>query len=413
MADDTEDSKDLRVPGDGSVKTKTVPNVTEREIRDELEMIQFQLHTQYADLTDYMRPFQEAWDANPMGSVADALFAGAADGIVAWGEDFEDMFTAAFWSDVGDSISEAAGAVYDTAGAYAVRFYNGLREDLDEIYEVVENADETLLSWSWWKANIEEIMDDMEDDVVAKYNAVAQLLEETADAISETVEGAEKLYKYRKEILNLPTLIANGDPKPIEHFVDVILMDIDEDLAWSIKQSKQYYLVLELVADHDSILMYMSYISLTIEAVPPNFYAYVAGKGGAYVLVEVVLLIVTAILTAGTATAARIGTLLARLAVRGAGAANTAKKLHHAEKAYEAFGASIQGFGTTAKQLHGVGDKLLIARQRGLVLTGGTRSTIAARRQLIKREPKCLICGSTKHKTPRRNVAIGDVDYDL
>ncbi|REL26229.1 hypothetical protein DXX93_06275 [Thalassotalea euphylliae] len=48
---------------------------------------------------------------------------------------------------------------------------------------------------------------------------------------------------------------------------------------------------------HYSALTYIAYLSLFMEVVPPNFYAFVAGKGSAYLTIEVCLLILTTLFT--------------------------------------------------------------------------------------------------------------------
>lgn len=57
----------------------------------------------------------------------------------------------------------------------------------------------------------------------------------------------------------------------MQAFVDTVLMDIDPELAKAIKESGKFHIVLELIADHDSILNYVSYLGLMIEAVHRTF----------------------------------------------------------------------------------------------------------------------------------------------
>jgi hypothetical protein len=186
-------------------------------------------------------------------------------------------------------------------------------------------------------------------------------------------------------------------------------MDIDPEVAKEIKADPMFYVVLELIADHDSLLSYLSYVGLAIEAIPPNFLGYLAAKGGAYLLIELILLLVTALLSAGAATAARIAGLSARLLASGGKLATAAKKIEHAKEAVDAVVRVVNDFYDATTSLRALGDKLRVARQRGLVLRGKTRTTIPARKQNIKRQPKCQRCGSTTHTTPR--YRLGTVTY--
>ncbi|WP_432721156.1 hypothetical protein R0381_002669 [Jeongeupia wiesaeckerbachi] len=396
----------MLAPKDGSVTIEAKPTVTEKEIFDDRQLIIQRLDAAYLNLVDTMAPFQRKWDADPISALADATWSGASAGVSGWGEDFAEMFEKKTWVALGDKISDAAGSVYDTAGVYAIRMQNDLTARANKAAGVIENADKTLMNWAWWQANYDEAAQSAQ----AKLAAVQSTVNQTVKTATEAAEKARKIYAHREAILNLPTLIAKGDPKPIQSFVDTVLMDIDPELAKDIKNDPNFYVVLEIIADHDSVLSYLGYASLTFEAVPPNFYAYLAAKGGAYLMIEVILLVVTALLTVGAAAAARITALAARIAASSAKVAGVAKKIERAMEAFNAFTRSIEDFSDAANQLHRLGDKLRQARQRGLRVKGNTRSTITARREAIKRDKKCRICGSSKHTTPRGH--IGTVVYE-
>lgn len=186
-------------------------------------------------------------------------------------------------------------------------------------------------------------------------------------------------------------------------------MDIDPELANEIKNDPNFAVVLELIADHDSALTYLSYASLMLEAIPPNFYAYAAGKGGAYLMVEVVMLTVTALLSAGGAAAARITMLVARFASTSVKAVTAGSRIEKAKAAISAFIRVLEDLSDAANRLHDLGAKLLNARSRGLSITGGTKATLVAKKEGIKRDSKCRLCGSTAHTTPRSRQ--GTVQY--
>ena len=253
------------------------------------------------------------------------------------------------------------------------------------------------LGWAWWQRSIEDTTNDL-------YTKQAQRLESavsTGKSVLEAADKARKIYQHRDAILNLPALIADGKPKPIQAFVENELMDIDPELAKAIRNDPNFAIVLEIIADNESALTYLSYVGLMMEAIPPNFYAYVAGKGAAYLIIEVILLVVTALLSAGTAAAARITMLLARFAQTSANVAGIGKKIRRAKAAIEAFIRVIEDLSKAADDLHNLGAKLLRARGKGLHLKGSTKTTLQAKKESIKRDKKCRLCGSTQHTTPR------------
>jgi hypothetical protein len=402
MADD---SKHVLAPNDGSVTISAQPDVTEKEIKDDREIIIQRLDAAYLNLTEAMAPFQEKWDAGWKSALAEATWDGVSAGISDWGDDFADYFKKETWTELGDKIEKAAGTAYDTAAQYAAGFYDGLVDRVNkaakEIEVAPENAGNLLRNWAW------QVVDDA---VVEPAKNMAQTVTSAANSVSETAATAQKIYSHRDAILDLPNLIAAGEPKPIQNFIDTVLMDIDPELAKSIKNDPNFPVVLEIIADHESALSYLAYAGLVFEAVPPNFYAYVAAKGGAYLLVEVVLLIVTALLSAGTAAAARIATLAARIAMSSSKVAKLAKKVERIQEAFNAFMRILEDFSRAADDLHSLGAKLLRTRTRGLQVKGSTKTTVAARRESIKRDKKCRICGSTKHPTPHGR--LGTVKYE-
>ncbi|WP_230970306.1 hypothetical protein [Nitrogeniibacter aestuarii] len=400
MASEDEGAKKLLTPQGGSVAVMANPrNVSEKEIHDDRLLIIQRLDGCYGNLVEHMAPMQAAWDANPMVALGEAAIDGASAGVGDWADDFADMFDKKTWVALGDKLEHAAGAVYDTTREYAADVY----QRIDALFE---NADDTLANWAWWQSQIESAEQAVVDDLQRKYEA----MRETVDDIEEVIAIAQRVWAYRDDILNLPKLIAEGDAKAVQAFVDNTLPKIDKELADGIRNDPNFYVVLEIIQDNDSALAYLSYVSLAIEAVPPNFYAYHAGKGGAYLMIEVVLLIVTALLSAGTVAAARIAALGARIAASSAKVAGVARKVEAAQRAFAAFVRMLDDFSAAANQLHALGAKLNVARQRGLRVAGSTKTTITARRAAIKRDRRCRICGSSKHSTPHGR--LGTVEYE-
>lgn len=388
--------EDLRLaaPKAGQVTVTTKPTVTEREIVEERGNIIQTLHAAYLTLTDAMAEFQQRWDAGPAWSIAEGVIEGAADGGSTWLNDQAEMFEKEYWQQLGRQIEEFSGTSIDRLAIYSRQQYNDLAR---EVNRLVAEPDKTLYNWAWWQQSIEGAVQSQIADLVA-LEAEAR---STARAVAGSAEKAQKLYKHRAAIINLPALIAEGDPKPIQAFVENELMDIDPELAKAIRGDPRFAIVLEVLADNETTLTYISYAGLMIEAVPPNFVAYIAGKGSMYLIIELVLLVATALLSAGTAAAARIASLLARLAMTSAKLSGASRKFERAKIAIAAFIRAIEDLQSAVTQIHQLGPKLLSARSRGLVVRGSTETKLQARKESIRRDKRCRICGSPKHPTPR------------
>lgn len=398
---------------DGSVLVLAKPSVTEKEIEEDRQLILQALDAAYLNLVDYMESFQREWDADPMWALVHSVGAGAEAGASAWGDDFADMLKKETWIDLGTKVKKLAGKALDSAAENSRKIFNDIADTTQKAAryagEVTEKPEKTVMNWAWWQANLEEAEAEAKAAIGGYVDRKLKQASAGAQAVSEAVQKAKKIYTHREAILGLPELLVKGDPKPVQAFVDTVLMDIDPEVAKEIKADPNFYMVLELISDHDSLLSYLSYVGMAIEAIPPNFLGYLAAKGGVYLLIELVLLLVTALLSAGAAAAARIAAMSARLLASGGKLATAAKKVEHAREALEAVVRVINDFYAATTSLRALGDKLRVARQRGLVLRGKTRTTIPARKESIKRQPKCQLCGSTKHTTPR--FKLGTVTY--
>ncbi|HSC80646.1 MAG TPA: hypothetical protein VLC08_09845, partial [Chitinolyticbacter sp.] len=224
---------------------KAFPKVSEREIYEDRQLITQQLDAAFLTLTDTMRPFQRKWDAGPKLALAEALYEGGAAGVSGWGEDFADLFKADTWMSLGESIKDAAGNAYDTAGVYAVSAQKKIKQRINDAAGVVDKADETLFNWAWWETQFEERARNAEQ----QYDALIKETKATIKTATELAEKAKKVYAHRDAILDLPNLIVKGDPVPVQKFVDTVLMDIDPALAKEIKKDPNFYMVLELIQD--------------------------------------------------------------------------------------------------------------------------------------------------------------------
>jgi hypothetical protein len=364
-------------------------------------------------LTDSMQPYQRQWDADPATALWESAKEGAASGASGWGDDFAEMFTEKMWTELGGKIKHAAGSALDGAANYSQKVYNDIVDRTTQAAksagEVFDNPDQTVKNWAWWQSSLEHLSEEAKHAIQARIDAEKHAIRSAIDSAGKTLTKAQKIYKHRDAILGLPELLVRGDPKPVQAFVDTVLMDIDPELAKEIRHDPNFYVVLEIISDHDSILSYLSYVGLMMEAVPPNFYGYLAAKSGVYVLCEVVLLLVTALLSAGAAAGARVTMLLARLAASSAKVSRAARKIEKAIEALNAFIRAVEDFVEAARDLRILGEKLRSARQRNLVLRGNTRSTISAKKKAIRRDRKCRLCGSPQHTTPRHR--LGTIEY--
>lgn len=405
MADNHKPTR-VQAPTDGAVLVTTIPDVTEQEIFEERESIAQRLHASYLNLQDHMAEFQQQWDDNPTLAFINSAREGWNAGGAEWLKDQAELFEKETWINLGNKIGATAGNAYDRLATYSKQRYEDLQQ---EINKHIEHPEDTLYNWTWWQTTITAEGERIAREHVAQINSTAQTIKDASQSVLNTAEKAQKIYKHRDAIINLPALIANGDPKPIQAFVDNELMDIDPELAKAIKTDPNFAVVLEIIADHDSALTYLSYMSLMFEAVPPNFYAYSAGKGGAYLMIEVILLVVTALLSAGTAAAARITMLVARLAATSAKIVTAGAKIKKAQAAIRAFIRIVEDLSDAADNLQSLGAKLMKARSKGLKTKGSTKTTLTAKKESIKREKKCRLCGSTTHSTPRTRQ--GTVQY--
>lgn len=396
------------LPKSGGVLITVEPSITEREIVEEREIIILGLHSAYLNLVDSMAEFQQQWDKNPVLAFHNSALEGFSQGGAAWLRDQAELFEKKTWIDLGKKIQGMAGTARDTLEGHAVKQFNSLEARFEKH---AKNPEATVLNWAWWQAMIKAEADEYIREEKAKFTAVKDGVEDFAHSVLTTAETAKKIYQYRDSILNLPTLIAQGKPRPIQAFVEKELMDIDRDLARAIRYHPNFALILEIIEDNDSVLTYLSYIGLMFEAIPPNFYAYVAGKGGAYLMIEVILLVVSALLSAGTAAATRIGMLIARFTMVGAKTVTVGASIKRGQLAVDGFTHVLESLSTATDKLHTFSAKLVKARAKPLAARGNSKTTITAKKESIRRDTKCRICGSTAHVTPKK-YPLGNVEYE-
>ena len=387
------------MPKDGQVDIIALPTVTEKELSEDLHWITVHLDGVYWSLADAMKPFQEEWDQ--CGNWADKLLLlkraqseGSLEGAKAWLEDLGDVFDGETWERAGAWISDATTSVADRIGGYA-------KEQKKKIGNLLAKPGETVWNWSWWAKQV--------SDTAASAASTVKSAKDALDTAGKAVGSAYAVWKHREEIARLPEILASGDSKKLQNFVDTVLMEIDPEMAKEIKSNPDFHAILELIDDPDGVLTYLTYTSLMMEAIPPNFYAHVGGKAGTYIVIEVLLMVVLALL-GGVGVGARVAALTARLTASAANVAATNKKIAGAKKAIESLTSAMKRLVEVGEDLREYGKKLAFARRRGVIATTATRGTATATRKPQKRERRCKICGSTKHRTP--NIRRGNVGYD-
>jgi hypothetical protein len=385
-------------PKDGNVLITETPPYTEEEIFEDREVIVRRLDAAYLNLVDDMDEFQHSWNQNWKLALATAWQEGRYAGLKEWASDQGDLFKAETWTGLGDKAKEWAGGVYDRMATYATT----RMEDIATNYSVIaENPDGTVLNWAWYKTHITEATEGFVEDKVREVKASMQRLEQFVADTKETAKKVEKVFKYRQQIYAIPELIAKGDGEAIMAFLRGPLTDIDPELSANILNNPELPAAIAVVQDHDSVLTYLAYVSLMIDAVPPNFYVYVAGKGATYVLLELVLNIVLGLLTEGAFVAARVATLLARFAATSARVAGVVRKLKKAEAALQAYRRFIDDSVEALRDIRALGKKLLPMRGKGSAVRGSTKETVSLRKENVKRDVKCKCCGSPNHRSPR------------
>ncbi|MDC8756342.1 hypothetical protein [Janthinobacterium fluminis] len=316
--------------------------VTQQDIEEQRDSIEARLHSAQLALGDDMEPFQQQWHADP----ATAFVACARDGWNERGADWLDAQAALFdrdaWLELGGMVAKGEPPSSDPAG---------------------EGDDE----WEWWHT------------AIAERPAATPAAGQAAGAATVLGDAgmAQKIYRHRDAVLALTTQIGCEGKAAVLAFLDSALADIDAELAAAIVNDAHFPVVLELLDDHDSALLYCAYAELMLEAIPPNFYAHVAGKGAPHLMLEVALLVGIAPLSTGNAVRQRIHALTERLERGNAGAAHNPARV-----AVETFIRVIDDFGRAADTMHALGADLIQLRKQSLEtrsLTQRLRSWIGMR----------------------------------
>ncbi|GLT17170.1 hypothetical protein GCM10007938_09470 [Vibrio zhanjiangensis] len=364
----------------------------EKQISNIQESVEASLDGAYNALVDDMQGFRQQWDEKGYWTLGD----GVIDGAKAWGADIVDMLSPSFWGDAADTISDLSSSAIDKLAIYSADKFNA-------ITKAMLNEKGQLNNPTWVLETLGREFDSFQDSV---FQSVDEAIEEVGQLYAESQDVVRKLEciaKHRQTILALPQKISNGDVDAVQTFVDTVLMELDPEWAMEVKGHEQFPRAMAIIEDHDTILTYVTYLSLMLEAIPPNFYFYYGGKAGTYLLLELVLTIVLAIFTLGTGAAARIATLVARLAV----GAKKVKGIRNAAKALDSFIKALESLIDVLADYQELAEKL-VKRPLGK-FKGKPVMTMTAKKKAVKRDASCRLCHSNQHKTPR--VKRGELEY--
>ncbi|HFQ5082783.1 TPA: DUF4150 domain-containing protein [Vibrio vulnificus] len=364
----------------------------EEQIVNIQDSVEATLDGTYNALLEDMKGFQQQWDEEGYWTLGD----GVIDGAQAWGADIVDMLSPSFWGDAADTISDLSSSAVDKLAIYSVDKFNS-------ITKAMLNENGQLKNPTWVLETLGREFDSFQDSV---FESVDEAIEDVSKLYAESQDVLRKLEciaKHRQTILELPQKISNGDVDAVETFIDSVLMDFDPDWAQEIKGHEQFPNAMAIIEDHDTILTYVTYLSLMLEAIPPNFYFYYGGKAGTYLILELILTVVLAICTLGTGAAARIATLVARFAE----GAKKVKGIRNAAKALDSFIKAVESLIDVLSDYQELAEKL-VKRPLGQ-FKGKPVTTMTAKKKAVKRDASCRLCHSNQHKTPR--YKRGELDY--
>uniref|UniRef100_UPI00311FA8DA DUF4150 domain-containing protein n=1 Tax=Vibrio sp. TaxID=678 RepID=UPI00311FA8DA len=239
----------------------------EKQISNIQESVEASLDGAYNALVDDMQGFRQQWDEKGYWTLGD----GVIDGAKAWGADIVDMLSPSFWGDAADTISDLSSSAIDKLAIYSADKFN-------TITKAMLNEKGQLNNPTWVLETLGREFDSFQDSV---FQSVDEAIEEVGQLYAESQDVVRKLEciaKHRQTILALPQKISDGDVDAVQTFVDTVLMELDPEWAMEVKGHEQFPRAMAIIEDHDTILTYVTYLSLMLEAIPPNFYFYYGGK---------------------------------------------------------------------------------------------------------------------------------------
>ena len=239
----------------------------------------------------------------------------------------------------------------------------------------------------------------------AFWNDIAPIDAVVQDTGKASARAAERLINMRRAILSFPFVVASGDEAAIRGHIDSVMRSFDAAFADEILGHDDFALILEVIRHDDSVLSFMAYVGLMIAAVPPNFYAFVAGKGAPCLMLEAVLLAIGTLLSGGSAAALRIRQIEERLDDLEPDQTRASEALNIVDAA-DALVRMLQDFRRAADDVHQLCVGIPAARRAA----AGSGINITDRMAAIVADTSCRDCGSKKHTTTLSRM--GTVNYE-
>lgn len=224
---------------------------TDLDADSEFDQLDYILHAAYLNLQEEMAHFQQTWENDPAAAFTHQAKTGWNVHGAEWLQTQTVIFNAKEW------ISLAK-----------------------EIVLTQSKSDE----WSWQKTLL---------DQKAQVNSTSPHAPVTGNApvLIATATYAQALYEQRELLCELPELLAEAKPRRIKTLLAEELRSIDPDLADDIRQDPHFPEILRLLHE-EKITDYLSYTFLAMDNLPPNFFAFMAGKGAIYLLLETQFLLI-------------------------------------------------------------------------------------------------------------------------
>ena len=323
-----------------AVKSDSEPGI-DAQIAAQQDAITLRLDRLYKALKQSMAGFQFQWDEKGYLSLGD----GVIDGAEAWVGDVVGM-----WSDLGDTIPAGISDYMETSPFPVVQKFES--DWAQTVYEASVAFDPKNMMI---RAQIEMA------------NSITELIQ---DAIAwwdedsgELKRKVECIIRHKEAIWALPELFSANNTSGIQHFIDTVLMEFDLEWAAEVKKNNFLPKAAALINSDHSIAPFMHYIESMFRAIPPNFYTYYAGKGGIYLILELVLTVMIGFLSGPAGISARVSLFIDKL-TKGSKAA---KKLTHAEPALNGFNDFLKGLEMVLKDYDALAGSL--AKKSELELT--------------------------------------------
>lgn len=349
------------------------------EVKEHRESIVLRLHSAFLHLTEALQPFRELWQGSGAAAYQVAAERGWNPPQAKWLRAKRSMFDAGLWGSVSEALQQTALPGDDMQST---------------------EADE----WVWWKERLGRL------PAITGITLMPGRLPDpphdfTHGAFGGGATFAARLHEQRAAIFALPALIANGDRRGIDDFLERVLPAIRPPLAREVRACHDRLLIDELLAEHDSMLTWLAYMEMVFEAAPPALYAYLAGPGGSTLMLELRLMLPLALLCTGPEIDHAIRELAEKLQCFTEDDEDPAPL----DAAVQEFSWLLTEFMHAANEIHGLQELLAEARLEQLEFPFPPRSDLRTRKAAIRQDKSCRACGSLDHRGP--GIRMGTVAY--